>query len=82
MADDFCSGRNSISEGRESQSHLGLETEGTETLGLVLVSYKNFQFPRLVLVSYEKFSNRLVPVSSRLLQFYSVSSRSHPYLDV
>ena len=30
----------SISEGRESRSRLGLETEGTETLGLVSVSYK------------------------------------------
>ena len=28
------------SEGRESRSRLGLETEGTETLGLVSVSYK------------------------------------------
>ena len=28
------------SEGQESRSRLGLETEGTETLGLVSVSYK------------------------------------------
>ena len=28
------------SEGRDSRSRLGLETEGTETLGLVSVSYK------------------------------------------
>ena len=28
------------SQGRESQSCLGLETEGTETLGLVSISYK------------------------------------------
>ena len=29
----------SCSEGRESRSRLGLETKGTETLGLVSVSY-------------------------------------------
>ena len=45
------------SEGRESWSRLGLETEGTKTLGLV-------------------------SVSSCLLQFYSVSSRSCPDLDL
>ena len=38
----------SISEGRESRSRLGLETEGTETLGLV----QNFGTG---LVSDEKF---------------------------
>ena len=58
---------------------LGLETEGTETLGLVLVSYKIFQFSHLGFVSDENFSISLVSVSSRLHQF---SSWSHPYLDV
>ena len=70
------------SEGRESQSRLSLETEVAETLGLVPISYKNFQFSCLGLVSDEIFSNSLVLVSSRLLQFYSVSSWSRPDLDV
>ena len=33
------SGLTLYSEGRESRSRLGLETKGTETLGLVSVSY-------------------------------------------
>ena len=43
-----CDQRQYISEGRESQSRLGLKTKGTETLGLVLnfgtsrVSDENF----------------------------------------
>ena len=62
------------SEGRESRSHLGLETKGTETLGLVL----NFG---TCLVSDENFWDSLVPVSSRWYNFYLVSSRSRPDLD-
>ena len=48
---------------------LGLETKGTETLGLV-------QIFGTCLVSDENFWDSLV--SSRLLQFYSVSSRPDP----
>ena len=36
----------------------------------------------LGLIPYENFSDSLVSVISHLLQFYSVSSRSHPDLDV
>ena len=40
MSKDSFKARVKTSEGRESRSRLGLETEGTETLGLVSVSYK------------------------------------------
>ena len=53
---------------------LGLETKGTETLGLVL----NFG---TCLVSDENFWDSLVPVSSSWYNFYLVSSRSRPDLD-
>ena len=46
-------------------------------------SRTNFwRLSRLGLISDEKFSDSLVSVLSRLLQFYSVSSRSRPDLDV
>ena len=53
---------------------LGLETKGTETLGLVL----NFG---TCLVSDENFWDSLVLVSSCWFEFYSLLSRSHPDLD-
>ena len=67
-----------------------------ENLGLISVSRlkvprlsvssrsrtKFWRLSRLGLVSDEKFSDSLVSVSSRLLQFYSVSSRSRPDLDL
>ena len=67
-----------------------------ESLGLVLVSRlkvprlsvssrsrtKFLRLSRLGLVSYENFSDSLISVSSRLLQFYSVLSRSRPDLDL
>ena len=67
-----------------------------ESLGLVSVSRlkvprlsvssrsrsKFWRLSRLGLVSDEKFSDSLVSVSSRLLQFYSVSSWSRPDLYV
>ena len=77
------------SEGRESLSRLGLETKGTETLGLISVSYKVSELvssrmkhfgtvssrscPGLVPVS-SRSRPSFVPVSSRLPQLYSVSS--------
>ena len=68
------------SEGRESRSRLGLETEGTETLGLVSVSYKILELvssrsrlgwkilrqSRLGLVSFASILLSLVSVSSWL----------------
>ena len=53
---------------------LGLETKGSETLGLVL----NFG---TCLVTDENFWDSLVPVSFSWFKFYSVLSRSHPDLD-
>ena len=50
------------SEGRESQSRLSLETKSTETLGLVLISYKIFL---ISLVLDEIISDSLVSVMSR-----------------
>ena len=68
---------------RESRFHLSLETKSTETLGLVPVSYKIFEVvSSRGLVSDEKISDSFVSVLSRLLQFYSVSSRSRPDLYV
>ena len=53
---------------------LGLETKGTETLGLIL----NFG---TCLVSDENFWDSLVLVSFCWFNFYLVSSRSRPDLD-
>ena len=61
------------SEGRESRSCLGLETEGTETFCLVSVLYKIFQFSCLGLVSDEIILNSPVLLASILLSLVSVS---------
>ena len=77
-------------EWRESLSRLGLETKSTETLGLVSDSYiiqrlvssrsrlggNILSQSHLGLVSETKYWVSLVSVSSRRLNFYSVSYRS------
>ena len=77
-------------EWRESRSRLGLETKSTETLGLVSDSYiiqrlvssrsrlggNILSQSHLGLVSEAKYWVSLVSVSSRRLNFYSVSYRS------
>ena len=77
-------------EWRESRSRLGLETKSTETLGLVSDSYiiqrlvssrsrlggNILSQSHLGLVSETKYWVSLVSVSSRRLNFYSVSYRS------
>ena len=59
-----------ISEGRESRSRLGLETEGTETLGLV----QNFG-TGLVSVSSRMKNFETVSSRSRLVCFHFTQSR-------
>ena len=51
------------------KSCLGLETKGTETLGLISVSYF-WNLSCLSLVSDEIFLDGLVPVSSRLDEWF------------
>ena len=64
---------------------LGLETKGSETLGLVSVSSRSrtkfWNSSRLDLVSDENFWDSLVPVTSCWFNFYLVTSRSRSDLD-
>ena len=54
-----------ISEGRESRSRLGLETESTETLGLVSVSLQFYGMVSSRSRLVRKILKSLVSVSSR-----------------
>ena len=74
----------SLYEAAVKDESLGLETKGTETLGLVSGSRSRTKFwnlSHLGLVLDENFWDSLIPVSSRWFGFYLVSSRSRPDLD-
>ena len=68
-----------VSEGRESRSRLGLETEGTRLSVSSRSRTKFWNLSPLSLVSDENFWT--VQVSSRWFNFYLVSSRSCPEMD-